>query len=102
MATTIAARPSIRHPRRTAVAVALAGALTVGVGVVGLTSTDHSAGRRDASAPRLTATDAQAVWNWLSTLPATGRDAIVAGLAPPVRAQLRAIGDDIAVAAEHH
>jgi hypothetical protein len=52
-----------------------------------------------AASPKV---DVQALWNDLSTLPASDEANVVVGLAPSVRAQLRAVAEGYAVAAEHH
>src|SRR5690242_10570782 len=97
---------SVHRPRRRALlSVAVAAALAVGAGAaaVSLTSSDDTTNHQThRTATLATSTDAQAVWNQLSTLPADQSAAIVAGLPPDVRAQLQAIAEDIATAAAHY
>ncbi len=105
-ATATATRPIIDRSRRRAVLiVAVAAALAFGAGAAteSLTSsTGATSSQTNPGATPATNTDAQALWNQLSTLPANDRDNIVVGLSPDVRAQLRATAEEIATAAEHH
>ena len=106
MSATITAQPSVHHPRRRMLlSVAVAAALAVGAGAaaVSLTSSDGTTGRQ-TNPPSTLATnlDVTGLWNQLSTMPVSERDNLVAGLSQNVRAQLQAIAEGIAVAAEHH
>jgi hypothetical protein len=106
MSATTAPGSSIYRPRRRAllsVAVAVALALGAGATAMTLTSSDDTTNHQThRTATLATNIDAQALWNQLSTLSADQSAAIVAGLPPDVRAQLQAIAEDIATAAEHH
>ena len=104
MSTTIVTRPSIHLSRRVLLGVALAVTLAFGAGAaaVDLTSADHTTVRDVSPVSVAKASDVQALWNQLSTLPAHERDAIVTNLDPGVRSQLRAIAEAIASSAEHH
>ena len=105
MSSTIAPRRSLHPSRRALLVVSLAATLVVGggaVAAVSLASSDGASGPRANPAPAVaTNVDAEALWNQLSTLTANQRDDAVAGLTPDVRAQLRDIALDIALAAEH-
>lgn len=105
MSTTIATRPSIHPSRRALLSVAVAAALAVGAGAaaVSLTSSDSASSPRTNPAPAVaTNVDIPALWSELSTLPVADENNIVAGLAPNVRAQLRATAEEIAAGSERH
>ena len=104
MSTTIATRPSVHFPRRALLALGVAATLAFGAGVaaVDLTSSDHATVGHVSPVSVATASDVQALWNQLSTLPAQERDDIVTNLDPGVRSQLRAIAEAIASSATHH
>jgi hypothetical protein len=100
-------RPAPAHRRRRVVlAAVVAAALGFGAGaaVVGLTDSGGSTTARQAKAApaQNPKADVQALWNDLSTLSSSNEANVVAGLAPSVRAQLQAVAEGYAAAAEHH
>ena len=105
MTTTITTQPPIQHTRRrTLLSVALVAVLALGAGAAAgrLTSTDSSTDRRTTPAATAAANvDVNALWDELASMPASERDVVVAGLSHDVRTRLQAIGEEIAVAAEH-
>ena len=95
----------VHRRRRVLLSVAVAAALGFGAGaaVVGLTDSGGTTSRQAHSAPAASPkVDVQALWNDLSTLPASDEANVVVGLTPSVRAQLQDIAEGYAVAAEHH
>jgi hypothetical protein len=95
----------VHRRRRVLLAVVVAAALGFGAGaaVVGLTDSGGTTSRRAHNAPTASPkVDVQALWNDLSTLPVSHEANVVVGLAPSVRAQLQAMAEGYAVAAEHH
>ena len=102
MTTTITTQTPIRHTRRrTVLSVALVAVLALGAGAAAgrLTSSDSSTSPRTTAAANV---DVKALWDQLASMPASERDVVVAGLSHDVRTRLQAIGEEIAVAAEHH
>ena len=101
---TSAPRP-VHGRRRVLLSVVVAAALGAGAGAaaVGLTDSGETTSRQARSASTASPkVDVQTLWNDLSTLPASHEANVVVGLAPSVRAQLQAVAEGYAVAAEHH
>jgi hypothetical protein len=99
-----APRP-VHRRRRVLLSVVIAAAVGFGAGaaVVGLTDSGGTTSRQAHSAPTASPkVDVQALWNDLSTLPVSHEANVVVGLTPSVRAQLQAVAEEYAVAAEHH
>lgn len=98
-----AKRPARHRRRQVLLAVVVAGALGVGAGAAaaGIISSDGATSRPTQPAVAVTPqVNVHALWNELVTLPARDRAAVVAALAPGVRAQLRTLTEAIAGAAE--
>jgi hypothetical protein len=94
----------VHRRRRVLLSVVVAAALGFGAGAAVVAVTDSDGTSRQAhSAPAPSPkVDVQALWNALSTLPVSHEANVVVGLAPSVRAQLQAVAEGYAVAAEHH
>jgi hypothetical protein len=95
------------HPRgrRALLVVAVVAAIAFGGGAATMHAiSPHGSDpvQTQAASTGATSVDTQALWDQLATMPPSERDTVVAGLTPDVRARLHAIGEEIAVAAEHH